>query len=240
MNEETINCFLCGGSHLLNVCPEPAIKSTWEEILGQVNEEDIEAVDYDEVGLFLEHDVHDLMIIAVSVQYGGGIPTEDRHVHINRIIRAVRNHMNEYRLRSQCAHSDRCLVQVIEEDDVDTGVLDCPICYDEIEYRRIAMLGCRHEFCRPCLEKHIEKNKLNCPMCRGEIQHITVRQSEDYVAICELAARTSVPAVAPLEHFDDDDIPRNLYILPPNYPIHENDINMIYNNFDNISLQNII
>jgi hypothetical protein len=176
------------------------------------------------------------MIIAVSVQYGGGIPTECRGVHINRIIRAVRNHMREHRLH---AHSDKCLVQVVEEDDVD-GVLECPICYDEIEYRRTAMLGCSHEFCRPCLEKHIEKNKLNCPMCRGEIQRITVRRQEDYVAICELAARTSVPAVVPIEHFDDADIMHNLFIIPPNYPIHENDINMIYNNFDEISLENII
>ena len=220
MNNETINCFLCGGSHTLDVCPEPAIKITWEEILGEVNQEDIEDEDFDEVRMFLENDVHDLMIIAVSVRFCGGTPTEGRNRHITRILGAVRNHMRELREHVLRVEPGKCLVQLIEEE-IDEH-MDCPICYEEIEHPRTAMLGCRHEFCRPCLEQHIEKNKMKCPMCRGEIQKITVRRQEDYLAICELAARTNAPV--------DDDIPTNLYIIPPNYPIHHNDIHNLENN----------
>ena len=170
------------------MCPEPLIKETWEEILAEVNEEDREADDYDEVRMFLENAVHDLMIIAVSVQFGGGIPTERRDVHINRIIQAVRNS------REHIPHvpPGKCLVQLVEDEGVERD-MECPICYEKIQHKQAAMLGCRHEFCRPCLEKHIEKNNLKCPMCRGVIQHITVRQTEDYVAICDFAARTSAP-----------------------------------------------
>lgn len=230
MNNETINCFLCGGSHTLDVCPEPAIKITWEEILGEVNQEDREDEDFDEVRMFLENTVHDLMIIAVSVRFCGGIPTEGRHRHISRILGAVRNHMRELREHVLQIEPGKCLVQFIEEDEVER-VMECPICYDEIEHPRTAMLGCRHEFCRPCLEQHIEKNKMTCPMCRGEIQQITIRRQEDYVAICELAARTS----APVDAVDDDDdyIRTNLYIIPPNYPIHHNDIIYDIHNLEN-------
>ena len=69
-------------------------------------------------------------------------------------------------------------------------------------------------------------------MCRGEIQQITVREHEGYLAICDLAARTSAPVAAVADDDDDDDdIPTNLYIIPPNYPIHHND--MIYNILEN-------
>ena len=230
MNDETINCFLCGGSHTLHVCPEPVIKAIWEEILGEVNEQDAEDDEYTIIRLFLEYSVSELMIIAVSVRFCGGTPTEGRERHITRIIGAVRNHMRELREQVPRIEPGKCLVQLIEDEL--NEVMECPICYDNIEHSRSAMLGCRHEFCRPCLEQHIEKNKLNCPMCRGEIQHITVRQQEDYVAICDLATRTSVPDVAPIDYV----IPPNVYSIPPNYPIHENDIN----NFDNIGLHNMI
>jgi hypothetical protein len=200
MNEEIINCFFCGGSHTLDVCPEPAIKSTWEEILGEVNQEDREDEDFDGVRMFLENDVHDLMIIAVSVRFCGGIPTEGRHRHITRILCTVRNHMRESREHVPRIEPGKCLVQHIEEE-IDEH-MDCPICYEEIEHPLTAMLGCRHEFCRPCLEQHIEKNKMTCPMCRGEIQQITVRRQEDYLAICELAVRTNLPDTDIYDEFE--------------------------------------
>jgi len=200
MTEETINCFLCGGSHFLNTCPEPAIKSKWEEILGEINVQDVEDEDFDEVRMFLENNVHDLMIIAVSVQYGGGIPSERRDVHINRIIGAVRNHIRESREHSFYVPPGKCLVQLVEDEGVER-VLECPICYEEVEHASTTILGCCHEFCRPCLEQHIEKNKMKCPMCRGEIQQITVRRQEDYTAICELAMRTNQPSDIPDDEF---------------------------------------
>jgi hypothetical protein len=145
----------------------------------------------------LENEVSESSIIDLSIRYGGGSLTEGRHIHINRIMCAIHTFIRESR---QNTLQGKCLVQLVE-DEVLEGVLECPICYEEVDHLRIAILGCCHEFCRPCLEKHIEINKMKCPMCRGEIQQITVRQGEDYDAICELAARTKQPSVVPDDEF---------------------------------------
>lgn len=44
----------------------------------------------------------------------------------------------------------------------DTGLSDCPICYDEIAD---SITPCKHAFCGNCLEQSI-KNSQKCPLCR--------------------------------------------------------------------------
>ena len=43
---------------------------------------------------------------------------------------------------------------------------DCPICLEIIEER--CTLKCTHQFCYPCIAKHLTYNS-NCPCCRKEI-----------------------------------------------------------------------
>jgi hypothetical protein len=174
-----------------------SVEALWNELLEEVNPQDTEDEDFDSVRMMLENEVSESSIIGLSIQYGGGSLTEGRHIHINRIMCAIYTFIRESR---QNTLRGKCLVQLVE-DEVLSGVLECPICYEEVEHNVSAILGCRHEFCRPCLVKHIEKNKLNCPMCRGEIQQITFRQAEDYEAICELAARTNQPSGVPDDEF---------------------------------------
>ncbi len=174
-----------------------SVEALWNELLEEVNPQDTEDEDFDSVRMMLENEMSESSIIDLSIHYGGGSLTEGRHIHINRIMCAIHAFIRESRQNSPL---NKCLVQLVEDEDL-SGVLECPICYEEVDHIRTAMLGCCHEFCRPCLEQHIEKNKMKCPMCRGEIQQITVRQAEDYDAICELAARTNQPSVVPNGEF---------------------------------------
>jgi hypothetical protein len=169
----------------------------WNKLLEEVNPRDTEDSDFDSVRMMLENEVSESSIIDLSIQYGGGNLTEGRDIHINLIMCAIYNFIRESRENTL---QGKCLIQLVEEEE-EKVLLECPICYDEIDHLRTAILGCQHEFCRPCLEKHIEINKMKCPMCRGEIQNITVRHTEDYTAICELAARTNLPSVVPDDEF---------------------------------------
>jgi hypothetical protein len=174
-----------------------SIEALWNELLEEVNPQDTEDSDFDSVRMMLENEVSESSIIDLSIKYGSGSLTEGRHIHINRIMCAIHTFIRESR---QNTLQGKCLVQLVE-DEVLEGVLECPICYDEIEHNVTAILGCCHEFCRPCLVQHIEKNKMKCPMCRGEIHQITVRRAEDYDAICELAVRTNQPSGVPDDEF---------------------------------------
>ena len=58
---------------------------------------------------------------------------------------------------------------------------ECAICYES--KMNLARLGCQHEFCCACVERHIRGNRhvmVNCPLCRGEIENLSaVRDGND-------------------------------------------------------------
>jgi hypothetical protein len=49
---------------------------------------------------------------------------------------------------------------------------DCPICYEKMEDLTFVKLNCSHQFCKPCIKRHLSINKHFCPMCRGTITEI--------------------------------------------------------------------
>ena len=64
---------------------------------------------------------------------------------------------------------------------------DCPICLEEFPTENnVTIVGCNHNFCKGCIDKLFDAEKLSCPLCRGEINkyiynneiiHIITRQS---------------------------------------------------------------
>lgn len=69
----------------------------------------------------------------------------------------------------------RTRIDYIELQDIGESTNECAICYDEMG-TNIARLGCNHEFCCGCIERHVRCTKtpiVNCPMCRGEVMSIS-------------------------------------------------------------------
>jgi Zinc finger, C3HC4 type (RING finger) len=49
-----------------------------------------------------------------------------------------------------------------QEEEVD---MECPVCFEEVH--RCVRLPCSHLFCKPCVEKLTNNEKIVCPLCRG-------------------------------------------------------------------------
>ena len=123
---------------------------------------------------------------------------EKLSLHKYRIIIAIKQFIEELRANqpniSFIDSSTQCSVHLNERTAIeDTFCQECPICYNEdLKTIQMSTLGCQHQFCRPCLVTHIEKNQLKCPMCRTPVNQIVTRQREHYDALCAvLTARVS-------------------------------------------------
>ena len=46
-------------------------------------------------------------------------------------------------------------------------LLACPICYNDYKQSENIQMGCRHNFCRRCIQKWFLLNKISCPLCRN-------------------------------------------------------------------------
>ena len=54
------------------------------------------------------------------------------------------------------------------ENENQTVVEECPICYDSIQPFNLCLTNCNHQFCTSCIMKSL-KNKSDCPCCREKI-----------------------------------------------------------------------
>ena len=219
-NEKETTCLFCGEhTHLVDSCCDPRIGETWQQLLEEVNQDDLEDEDFDSVMAMLEHEVSREMLITLSVQYGKGHFMEKLSLHKYRIIIAIKQFIEELRANqpniSFIDSSTQCSVHLNERTAIeDTFCQECPICYNEdLKTIQMSTLGCQHQFCRPCLVRHIEKNQLKCPMCRTPVNQIVTRQREDYDALCAvLTARVSNnnsdddnDSVSDLDSIDEND-----------------------------------
>tara|TARA_B110000977_G_C11064607_1_gene487313 strand:+ start:525 stop:1214 length:690 start_codon:yes stop_codon:yes gene_type:complete len=66
---------------------------------------------------------------------------------------------------------------------VDTGIFECPVCYENTRYLNSELYKCTHGFCNPCVGKFIDISHSSCPICRAEM-----REGED----CELKIKIDV------------------------------------------------
>ena len=88
------------------------------------------------------------------------------------------NLITEYRKQTPVADRHvkyRARIDYIELKEKAVEVVECSICYENIG-NMVARLGCNHEFCCGCIEKHIRCTKLAivyCPLCRGEITSVS-------------------------------------------------------------------
>jgi hypothetical protein len=88
------------------------------------------------------------------------------------------NLITEYRKQTPVADRHvkyRARIDYIELKENISEVVECSICYENIG-NMVARLGCNHEFCCGCIEKHIRCTKLAivyCPLCRGEITSVS-------------------------------------------------------------------
>jgi hypothetical protein len=58
---------------------------------------------------------------------------------------------------------------------------ECPICYDEKEFKNFVKLGCNHEFCKDCVINTMKSNhstNLSCAFCRAEVTKIESKTNE--------------------------------------------------------------
>ena len=236
-NDKEPTCLFCGEhTHYVHSCSDPRIEETWQQLLEEVNQDDLEDVDLDSVRAMLQREVSDEIITAISIQYGDGHFMEKLSTHKDRIIFAIKEFIEELRIKEPFIDSStQCSVHLNEQPSIeDTFCHECPICYNEdLKTIQMTTLGCLHQFCRLCLVTHIEKNQFKCPMCRTPVNQIVTRQRDDYDAVCAiLTERTEdtysdgMPDLVSVTTEDHEDIPETLYILPNN----NNYINPIYNN----------
>lgn len=54
------------------------------------------------------------------------------------------------------------------ENEIQTVVEECPICYETIPPSNLCLTNCNHSFCTSCIMKSL-KNKSDCPCCREKI-----------------------------------------------------------------------
>lgn len=47
----------------------------------------------------------------------------------------------------------------------------CSICLETIDVDHQCQTNCNHIFCKVCLDKWFDKEKISCPMCRTKIQY---------------------------------------------------------------------
>jgi len=47
----------------------------------------------------------------------------------------------------------------------------CSICLAPILSDDLCITDCNHEFCKECLDKWFNENKLSCPLCRSTIEY---------------------------------------------------------------------
>ena len=57
---------------------------------------------------------------------------------------------------------------VRNENEIQSVVEECPICYDSIQPSNLCLTNCKHQFCTECIMKSL-KNKSSCPCCREKI-----------------------------------------------------------------------
>ena len=48
-------------------------------------------------------------------------------------------------------------------------MLECPICFNNINDNNKCITDCNHIYCKDCLNNWFEKNKVDCPICRKKI-----------------------------------------------------------------------
>ena len=48
----------------------------------------------------------------------------------------------------------------------------CPICFNEISLDNKYITGCKHEYCKDCLDNWFDKGKNTCPKCRRTIKYL--------------------------------------------------------------------
>ncbi len=50
---------------------------------------------------------------------------------------------------------------------------ECPVCYDEINYKNEIITDCKHKFCKNCIDT-LKKETNYCPYCRNEIKYYNI------------------------------------------------------------------
>lgn len=59
-------------------------------------------------------------------------------------------------------------------------IIECPICYNNVDKTNIITLNCKHDFCLDCSQKLLNTKHKNCPYCRNDIQTITCYKKDVY------------------------------------------------------------
>ncbi|GIX95877.1 hypothetical protein CDAR_376961 [Caerostris darwini] len=54
--------------------------------------------------------------------------------------------------------------------------LHCPICLEELSLSVFATTVCRHQFCKLCMRRWIENQKV-CPVCRKRLNNAWIRRT---------------------------------------------------------------
>lgn len=80
---------------------------------------------------------------------------------------------------------------VEQEQDIEKSVekIECPLCYDECDFKNVIQTNCEHNYCLDCMKNFAtsikdKTTKPTCPLCRTEIKELTSRNCEilcDYV-----------------------------------------------------------
>jgi len=74
----------------------------------------------------------------------------------------------------------------------------CSVCLGDISYNNLCKTECNHLFCKDCLDKWFNKNKISCPMCRNDIKYFNYKGVENrIVPIYNMEIPQQAPQQAP-------------------------------------------
>lgn len=81
----------------------------------------------------------------------------------------------------ECVHYEIKLEELNNDTNNDTSIIiECPICYNNIDKINTITLNCKHNFCLECSQKLLNTKYKNCPCCRKDIQTITCYKKDVY------------------------------------------------------------
>jgi len=58
---------------------------------------------------------------------------------------------------------------------------NCPICFNPMDEITKCTINCSHIFCKDCIHKWLDKNKVSCPQCRDEITSYQNNNHMNYI-----------------------------------------------------------
>ena len=53
----------------------------------------------------------------------------------------------------------------------------CSICLDTINENNLCKTNCNHSYCKSCIDRWFDKQKVSCPMCRTKITYFMYDKS---------------------------------------------------------------